>query len=765
MRTPDIRLPRPPLSPLQKDFLHLLFLFFVCCLAYWPLAFHVFSLKNDALNYFLPVRFQVSEAISHHRYPFWSPYFNLGYPLHGDMQSGVWNPVVQFLSLFGPYTLNTLEWETLFYVFLSGAGMYFLLKRLQFNGFACLSASTAYMLCGFNSDSCQYLNWICSAAFLPFVILFYYRMLEEKGLLNSLFTGFFLYLLFVCAYPAHFIVTLYLLLAIFVYHQFLQRKKREIPFIRLLWTGLMRHLPALLCFLILSLPAILSYSSFLPLSERGGGATYAEAMSNSLHPFFLLAYWVPLAIYRAPFGDITDPLERNSYFGVILFVFSLSAYFIRTGDPRIRFVRVAVLVFQLFSLGRFGVLRPLSYYILPLMNTFRHPACLKLFTVFFCCILSSWCLDLYSSPKPIGSSPEGTDRFPEATAKAIKKASLFCGLVLALFFLVSLPAVPGLLQKVRSLYGIWRLDGLVAGAAGIRKITGELSFREMLLFDSTVQLLFMTALLSYAIPKRSYLSMILLCTANSLLHVLLFTPFTVVKKDTAAKIQQILDKTVVDGYPIPSLELSMRQNSSLDSSRFDDIGCSNLYNKRIGRNGYRITPSNLLSQNQFWSDAPVREIVWQYPVLYRPDTVLSTNGFSGADPRAVAGRKIAFIGDSLTRETINRYQPSARGQLSITGFEPGHFNFTSSLSQKAFYVLLQNDYPLWKLKIDGMDNPIIRSDISFMGMEVPAGVHKIEFIYSPEKLVLALWLSTLLTGLLLLLLFIRYLVPGRHPPC
>jgi len=73
------------LTPARKDWLAILLLLLISAIAYWPLTFHVFSLKNDALNYFLPVRFQVSEAIHNHHYPFWSPYFNLGYALHGDM--------------------------------------------------------------------------------------------------------------------------------------------------------------------------------------------------------------------------------------------------------------------------------------------------------------------------------------------------------------------------------------------------------------------------------------------------------------------------------------------------------------------------------------------------------------------------------------------------------------------------------------------------------------------------------------------------------
>ena len=202
---------------LNYDLPYILVILICCIVAYWPVSFFVYSLKNDALNYFLPVRFQVSEAINNGFWPFWSPYFNLGYPLHGDMQSGVWNPIVQIISLFGAYTLKTLQFETVLYVFLSGVGMFYLIKHFKIDKKICLLISVSYMLCGYNSDSAQFLNWISSAAFLPFVILFFYRSLSEHSWKLCMICGLFFYIYFVTAYPADFIILFYLLLSLFMW--------------------------------------------------------------------------------------------------------------------------------------------------------------------------------------------------------------------------------------------------------------------------------------------------------------------------------------------------------------------------------------------------------------------------------------------------------------------------------------------------------------------------------------------------------------------
>lgn len=115
-------------SHYRNSLYYLLLLLVLVWIAYWPISFYIYSLKNDALNYFLPVRKLVSESYHHGILPLWTPYLNLGYPIHGDMQSGVWNPVVQLFSLFGSYHLYTLQLETILYVYASGAGMFYLLK-------------------------------------------------------------------------------------------------------------------------------------------------------------------------------------------------------------------------------------------------------------------------------------------------------------------------------------------------------------------------------------------------------------------------------------------------------------------------------------------------------------------------------------------------------------------------------------------------------------------------------------------------------------
>lgn len=698
----------------------LLILLLCCLVSYWPLTFHVFCLKNDALNYFLPVRYQISEAIHSGYWPFWSPYFNLGYPLHGDMQSGVWNPFVQLFSLFGPYTLSTLQNETLLYIYLSGVGMYFLVLHFCKDWWISLLIGCSFMLCGFNSDSTQFLNWICGASFFPFVFLFYFRTLTEGNTKAALASGLFLYLLFTTAYPADFILTCYVLLFVFIWF-FFQKANRERKIFLL---QLRLHLVLLVCFLLLSLPAVISYAEFLPLTVRGSGAHYEEVMSNPLHPGLLISYLTPLPTWQAFFANITDPLERNSYFGLIPFTAFLLGFFIRSRQPFVRFLKWAFVISLLFSFGEMGGLRIVAYYLLPLMNTFRHPANERLFTIFFACLLAAF-------------------TFQELAKRTVEKQTK------KLIWYVLLTAFGALL--------VWSLIGPVSvfserpggSVAQIKSYLDNLRFADLLLINIVIQIPFVFFIYRWLFKNMSHRWLLAAALFNSVVHSFLFQPLTVVKKDRVASIQSVLDGLQRPGYPFPDLHASLAENSRKGMEFFDEIGVSNLYNKKIGRVDYRITPSNLLDQNKFWSNHKLRNLLFGYPVFYKADTLVHTSDAA----QLIASEKRIVIREA---EDSSAFSTGADYTFSLKKFTPLLWEIDVQSNQPGFYCLFQNDYPRWKLFVDGKPWKIKKCNVSFIGFQLPAGRHLVSLQYKTGDLVSAFFISTAILLVLVFLLLLKW---------
>jgi hypothetical protein len=213
---------------------------------------------------------------------------------------------------------------------------------------------------------------------------------------------------------------------------------------------------------------------------------------------------------------------------------------------------------------------------------------------------------------------------------------------------------------------------------------------------------------------------------NSVLHSMLFMPFTVVKKDPVYYIQNVLNKETVKGYPLPDLNSSIKQNSIEGDKMFKEIGALNMYNKKIGRINYRITPSNLNGQNIFWNkNIKLRNFLIQYPLLYKADTVLAIS--DSAKVFSLKNKKVILVNDTLTLN--HSYYKSGNYAATIKKFTPNRWDMIISSDKAGVYCLFQNFYPNWKLHIDGKENPIVQCNVSFMGFKLGKGIHTISFSY------------------------------------
>ncbi len=338
------------LSTRSADYL---FIVLVALVAYWPVSSMLFSVKNDAINYFMAMRHNTSEAIQHGYFPAWMPYINMGYPAHGDVQAGVWNPVVVILSLFRQYDMYWLQVETILTIIIAGFSMYHLLKYFKLKRSVVLAVTAAYMLNGFITDSGQFLNWLYAAAYLPFVMLCTIRCFDSFKVKDAFLLGLSYSLMLLSAYPSDFIQLSYILAAYLIFVFFRHKKihglkKSSQAFARQL-------LVAALCFLIICLPALLSYIPFIQSIDRGQGVNLETALINSMSPENLISFVTPWPTMKASYNQYTDPLIRNCYIGIILLPFFIYAIAKKGKKPFLHWFLLGVFAFfLLFSLGQLG---------------------------------------------------------------------------------------------------------------------------------------------------------------------------------------------------------------------------------------------------------------------------------------------------------------------------------------------------------------------------------------------------------------------------
>ncbi len=698
-RHPEISL----VTTYRASWFYLLILLFVLLIAYWPISFHVFSLKNDAMNYFLPLRTLITESYANHQIPLWTPYINLGYPLHSDMQAGVWNPFVQLLSLAGPYKLYTLQLETLLYIYISGMGMFFLLRYFNVHPYANLLASCGFMLSGFNSDSCQFLYWIAGNSFLPFVFLFYYRLLHEKLIRHAAGTALGLYLFLVCGSPADFIINAYLMLAMlgaFLFSTF-KNKSTGLNWKRI--TGL--HLAVIVLFLLLSAPALLSFLQGRSVMARGIGVSAADALTNSLYPPLVSSYLAPLPIWKMPGAEVTDPLTRNSYMGIAAFLLTLLAFLTKSRSPLVTFSKWASVVFLIFSFGQYGGLRALTYHLLPLMDTFRHPANAKMFTLFFGAILTAHAFHELimgtTAVRPIKI--------------AFVLAMIFSGILLGWAF--TMP---------EGLFGSFRLSDFPATLTGLKAAVSSLSFTDLVIINIVIQLPFVILSWYWLVKNPAPVKFVILGMTNCILFTIFFQPVTVVRNEKAAVVEKMINANTVKGYPVPDLTIPISQNNQLSREEYLSIGPVNLYNKKIGRSDFFVCPSNLILHKKFWENKTLRDSILDKPFL---------------------NTSTMHPGESSRLLT---FQPNLiNGQIKI-------------LSGKEF-SLMQTYHPNWILRIDGRPAPKVLTHSAFLGFDMPAGDHYFSLEYDAGLVPTAFIVSIASLLLVLIICVIHFIPPPRKP--
>ncbi|MCG3159652.1 MAG: hypothetical protein JMDDDDMK_00666 [Acidobacteria bacterium] len=104
-----------------------------------------------------------------------------------------------------------------------------------------------------------------------------------------------------------------------------------------------------------------------------------------------------------------------------------------------------------------------------------------------------------------------------------------------------------------------------------------------------------------------------------------------------------------------------------------------------------------------------------------------------------------------------------RGQARITRYEPNRIELATSNPNQGFLVLSEVYYQGWEALVDGALAKIYRTNYTLRGIRVPAGDHKVEFIYRPQSLRRGAMGAAIGVMILLLGAFICRIRPRSYP--
>jgi uncharacterized membrane protein YfhO len=82
-------------------------------------------------------------------------------------------------------------------------------------------------------------------------------------------------------------------------------------------------------------------------------------------------------------------------------------------------------------------------------------------------------------------------------------------------------------------------------------------------------------------------------------------------------------------------------------------------------------------------------------------------------------------------QEVSPLHASGEDMVELLSYEPERIVISANLAEEGYLVLTDAYYPGWRALIDGLETPIYRADLLFRTVHLPAGQHRVEFIYDP----------------------------------
>jgi hypothetical protein len=155
----------------------------------------------------------------------------------------------------------------------------------------------------------------------------------------------------------------------------------------------------------------------------------------------------------------------------------------------------------------------------------------------------------------------------------------------------------------------------------------------------------------------------------------------------------------------------------------------------------------------------VREFPEHYSKLYEvtdavPRTYVAEHAVYNLDPKSTLERMTSESFDPLRDvildapvhlETEGVFQSNA----AITVYENNRVLIDAQLSEPGVLVLTDAFHPGWKVFVGGQEQTIRRANYLFRAVELPAGNHRVEFVYDPISFKIGLMISSLTLAFLI----------------
>jgi hypothetical protein len=696
------------------------------------------------------------ECLRQGELPFWNPYNNCGVPFLAQWNTmPLYPPALFYLALPLKWSLGVFS---LLHLWWAGFGMYFLARRWTGSNFAGAFAGTVFAFNGWTINLLMWPSHIATFSWMPCVILAVELAWREgmQKILLATFTG---AMQMLAGGPETIFLT-WLVLSVLWLQQFI---KNESPRIAMLW----RYPLVVLLVIAIAAPQLFPFLDLVGHSQRESG--YAD-LRWSMPATGLANFLVPMAFGTTGSGGVFfqpgQYMTGSYYLGVgALWLALLAVFCLR--KRRVWLLAGVALVGVLFALGEHTPILPTLRKLVPQLSMITYPIKYVMVAVFALPLLAAFAL---------------------ANFGALRKRVLTFGVIL--FSLILVVVVGTQFAPPPS------NDPHLALASGFSRAS-------FLLFNGLV-LFALTRKSTSSLLRFSPLLLIFVAWTDAYTHEPTQNP-------TAPPwiYQSNLSREKLALSPQPALGGSRIMVSPFAARQFITFAASdpksNFLAKRLGY----CADCNILDAvpkvDGFFSLTP-RESDEIQSLFYtttnashpRLEEFMGVSHYTAADeifhwqartnflPLVSAGQRPVFLADSnaLTALAQNSFNggtmvilpPEEKKSVTVTGASQakilgsGFGNDTVDIEAEAeeptLVVVAQTWYHNWTAEVDGITKPLLRANVAFQAVEIPAGRHHIHLEYHDRAFQIGVALSFLIClncGYAAMLMVIRSVASASKP--
>ncbi len=727
----------------------------------WPWLTGIVTIPWDAKATFLPQIQFLAQSLANGESPSWLPYAFSGHPQIADPQAMIFSPPFLALALLsGSPSIWAVDATLLAMIAASGLMLMAWFMDRGWHWAGGLVAALAFCYGASMAWRIQHIGQVLSLAYLPFALFCLDRALARGSIVYGagagLAAGFML-----LGRDQVALLSVYLLAAYAVW-RILSQADAAVSVRKALLPGIAGGIA---CVALIAIPLLLTAQ--LAAESNRPSIDYAGAARGSLHPALLLTlvfpnlygaaarmedYWGPPSFAWAGTDLFVAQNMGVMYLGALPLI--LVAFIGLRGDlwnRDIRFFTLAAAVMLLYALGKYTPFFQAIYSVIPGIKLYRRPADATFLVGALGAILAGYAVDrLVRAPEsPRGANPKRV---------LILSCAFLAACVIAYLLAVMIGRTGSLLKPLPM--GIF-FFGLAAVALMLLSPT-------MAAHPRRVAVLF-AALLSLDLALNNGPSS---STALPVRYYEVLEPRT--KNETIAflKNHQVRDATRRDrielaglGFHWPNASITHRLENTLG---YNPIRLQ-LYSAAVGAEdhvglpdqrkfaalfpSYRSPLANLLGLRFIATGAPIETMDKTLKEGDLPVVAHTADGFIYENTKALdrvlfATKAVPADFEKMLKDgqwpavdlndtvllppSVAKFAPEAgSGRTRIVDYANTRIELEVESDKGGWSILNDLWHPWWFAELDGEPVPILRANVLFRAVAVPAGRHRIVYEFRP----------------------------------